>query len=250
MNNKQLQTKIVNLIEQCTSHLPYRIRHFTRLNQPIKIIDDSLAEVIHAELHQTTCTGSGGSGWDTVDYGESKSSSHVQSRKCLSCGKKNSFFHSKCSSCGGKLGNNPRDGRWGIRAKSHIEYYDDLLEYRLMLIEPVTNNPSCRNFRIRNWVIKKDAEHLNNYAKAQYNIAKSDQINFQPLKGDFYLCDPIKLFDLELVIGDNNVKVNVNFFDINNKQPEQRPEKYKNLISENVISAKKFGKERGTVKRQ
>ena len=197
MNKKVL---VKQLIEGCTSGLPYQIKFYTQYNQPVKIIDDTLAEVLSAAMNDTICGGTGGSGWDNEDGGEVKNSSHVQSKFCT-CGKKVSFFADVCPHCGGTHfkatknstsdKTNPRDGRWGIGAKSHFKWHEGLKEYRLTLVEPETDKPSCRKFRYRYWTISKDSQHLNAYAKAQLDSDKSNHINFQPLKVDFYLSEPV-----------------------------------------------------------
>ena len=77
MNKKVL---VKQLIEGCTSGLPYQIKFYTQYNQPVKIIDDTLAEVLSAAMNDTICGGTGGSGWDNEDGGEVKNTSHVQSK--------------------------------------------------------------------------------------------------------------------------------------------------------------------------
>ena len=202
------------LIEGCTAGLPAQIIYYTQFNQPVKIIDDILVEVISAAINNTICGGTGGSGWDNEDGGECKNTSLVQSKFCT-CGKKLSFFATKCLHCGGthfkafkgqKNFNrtNPRDGRWGIGAESHFKWLEEMKEYRLTLVEPETDKPSCRKFRIRYWTISKDSQHLNAYAKAQLDSDKSNQINFQPLKVDFYLSEPVLKFDGYLTVNENN----------------------------------------------
>ena len=247
---------VKQVIEGCTAGLPAQIKYYTQFNQSVKIIDDTLSEVIIAALNKTWCGGTGGGGWDTVDNREGKNSSHVQSKYCAECGKKVVFFASECPHCQGKQFKanlsqktckkvNRRDGRWGINAKSHFKYYDELNEYCLTLVEPLTDDPSCRQFRIRYWVINKDSAHLNAYAKAQLDSDKSNHINFQPLKVDFYLSEPIKKFDGILTVHDNRTEFNYTYFDIDNKVPEEIPAKFSGFNSESVLESKNFNKERG-----
>ena len=247
---------VKQVIEGCTAGLPAQIKYYTQFNQSVKIIDDTLSEVIIAALNKTWCGGTGGGGWDTVDNREGKNSSHVQSKYCAECGKKVVFFASECPHCQGKQFKanlsqktckkvNRRDGRWGINAKSHFKYYDELNEYCLTLVEPLTDDPSCREFRIRYWVINKDSAHLNAYAKAQLDSDKSNHINFQPLKVDFYLSEPIKKFDRILTVHDNRTEFNYTYFDIDNKVPEEIPAKFSGFNSESVLESKNFNKERG-----
>ena len=253
------QLLVKQVIEGCTAGLPAQIKYYTQFNQSVKIIDDTLSEVISAAINNTICGGTGGSGWDNEDGGECKNSSHVQSKFCT-CGKKVSFFATECPHCGGthfkafkdqKNFNrtNPRDGRWGIGAKSHFKWYSQLNEYRLTLVEPLTDDPSCREFRIRYWVINKDSAHLNAYAKAQLDSDKSNHINFQPLKVDFYLSEPIKKFDGILTVHDNRTEFNYTYFDLDNQTPEEIPEKFSGFNTKNVLESKNFNKERGEVGR-
>jgi len=246
------QNKILELegiIEQLTRNLPFKIKHFAKFNQSVNIIDSDTAEVIHAYMNDTICGGSGGSGWDTYDKGESKCSSHVQSKKCKECNGKVIFFRNDCPYCGSTdLSPNPRDGRWGISSGAHIKYEGELSEYRLMLLEPIEDDSSCRKFRIRNWKISPDSEHLDNYCKLQ-NKCKSKHVNFQPLKRDFYLSNPILQLDGILTIREEDTKVKINFYDPNNSISEIIPNKWKGLKSQEVLNSKSFGKRRGSVNR-
>ena len=246
-----LKSQIAFVIESCTAHLPKAIPIYTDINQSINIIDDKLSEVIHAYCHRTLCGGSGGGGWDHKDNGEDKNSSHVQSYLCPECKQKVVFFARKCPHCGSKVrGKNPRDGRWGISASSHFKYFEELKEYRLQLIEPKTDDPECREFRVRYWVIDKNSVHLNNYARGQLASDKSNHINFQPLKQDFYLSGPVLKYDGILRVLDDRTKFDFSFFDMDNKTPEIVPEEFRLLESASVVASKKFGKNRGTWKRR
>ena len=244
------QDIVKNIIEDCTSNLYSTIEHWTDVNQPVKILGDQMTEVIDAVIHDTRCSGTAGSGWDTRDCGESKFSSHVQSRKCLDCGSKVTFFSSKCLDCNStNLSKNPRDGRWGIDSKSHFKHFENLKEYRLTLLEPKTDEPSCRKFRIRNWIIKKDSEYLNEYAKAQFESPKSKHINFQPLKADFYLSKPVLIYDGQLTIEKESSTMEFDYFDVNNNTPVDLPVEFVGINIKERLEKKSFGKSRGKTKR-
>ncbi len=256
MNNEQLKNLLIQVLEECTANLAKKLYWYTKYNQPHSIIDDSLSEVIHAVINQTLCGGTGGGGWDHVDNGENKNSSFVQSKFCGKCDKKITFFTANCPHCDSKdfkarkgqkefTVTNPRDARWGIGAKTHFDHYEELKEYRLTLIEPTKDEPDCRKFRIRSWKINKDSEHLNLYAKAQYESEKSNHINFQPLSADFYLSKPILIFDGILEVLEDSTKFTLSIFDIDNNVPEEIPDEYKNISSADHINKKSFGKERG-----
>lgn len=247
---------VKQVIEGCTAGLPAQIKYYTQYNQPVKIIDDVLSEVIGAILNETLCGGTAGGGWDHADNGEQKNTSWVQSKFCAQCGKKVSFFAEECPHCAsqsfkakakqkGTNVTNPRDGRWGISAKSHFQYLEELNEYRLTIVEPLFDDPTCREFRYSYFVVDKNSEHLNAYAQAQLDSDKSNHINFQPFGVDFYLSLPVKKFCGILTVHEDRTEFNFEFFDLNNTTPLDIPAKFAGLTSEEVISRKTFGKERG-----
>jgi hypothetical protein len=250
------QQFVKQVIEGCTAGLPAQIKYYTQYNQPVKVIDDTLSEVIGAIINDTLCGGTGGGGWDACDGGESKNSSHVQSKFCADCGKKVSFFSEHCPHCGcsgfkatkaqkNTKQTNPRDGRWGISAKSHFQYKEELKEYRLSLVEPLIDDPKCRQFRFTYWTLDKNSEHLDLYAQAQLDSDKSNHINFQPYGVDFYLSLPVMKFTGVLTVHEDRTEFDFDFFDLDNTTPVEIPAKFACKDSESVIQSKNFGKERG-----
>ena len=122
--------------------------------------DDGFTEMLHACMYDTKCTGSAGLGWDNLDKGESKYSSRVQSRNCKNCGSKVMFFIDTCQDCGSKDLKSPKDSRWGISSKAHLEYYDSLKGYRLALLEPIEDDANCREFVLSSRIAKICADLL------------------------------------------------------------------------------------------
>lgn len=259
--SKKIQ-ELKELLEYQFSNLEQGINIHKKYNQPYNPVGDSFTEIIHACMYDTMCVGSAGQGWDTLDRGESKESNHLQSRKCNSCKewdgrvdkngnkiwkhKKVMFFNDKCPYCGSSdLTKYPRDGRWGIASKEHIHYNDSLSGYRLVLLEPETYSPDCRTFILRSWFIDAKDEYLTEYATRQYNSPKSDLINFQPLKQDFYRSSPC--LHLEAVI--SPAGVDIKYFNINNDKVDIGPDKYYQLSMEEIMDKKAFGKLRGQTAR-
>jgi hypothetical protein len=235
-----------------------KLNFYKKYNQSFNLLTDEEIEILHSIMYNTICMGSGGSGWDTADQGEGKGTNFLQSRNCNGCKKMDTdgkykykkvmFFLDECPHCGSKdLLSYPKDARWGISAKSHIKYIDKLKEYRCTLVEPKEYEPECRTFRIRSWTIDPKNEYLSTYAQKQYESPKSNTINFQPLGRDFYRSSPC--LHLDVIVNTNDKNINVDFFDINNKKPEQIPEKYLNKSLEEIMENKTFGKERGYVDR-
>lgn len=250
------QLLVKQVIEGCTAGLPAQIKYYTRFNQPVKIIDDVLAEVVGAAINDTLCGGTGGGGWDQCDGGEQKNSSHVQSKFCAECGKKVSFFSEECPHCASTSfkakkdqkktdKTNPRDGRWGISAKSHFQYKNELNEYRLSLVEPLSDDPTCRQFRFTYWTLDKNSDHLDRYAQAQLDSKKSNHINFQPFGVDFYLSKPVMKFTGVLTVQEDHTEFDFDFFDLDNTTPVDVPSKFSGMESQSVVDRKNFGKDRG-----
>ena len=238
---------VKELLEWQLGDIEKSISYHVKYNQPWEPFGGSFTEMLHAVMYDTRCTGSGGSGWDTADNGESKYSSRVQSRKCTYCGSKVMFFMDSCVECNSyNLGNYPKDSRFGIAGKSHLEYFEDLKGYRVTLLEPETYDPSCRTFRLRSWFIETKNEYLTEYAVRQVNSKKSNGINFMPLGQDFYRCSPC--LHLDATITTNGV--NIEYFDVNNTVPERGPEKFYVKSMEEIMDRKTFGKERGDVSRK
>ena len=209
--------------------------------------DDGFTEMLHACMYDTKCTGSAGLGWDNLDKGESKYSSRVQSRNCKNCGSKVMFFINTCQTCGSKDLKSPKDSRWGISSEAHLKYYDSLKGYRLALLEPIEDDANCREFVLRSWFIETKNPYLTSYAKTQFDSVKSNHINFMPLGRDFYYSSPC----LHLKAYITYDGVDIEYFNIENKTPEEIPKKFLTDMTINeIMSAKKMGKERGTVVRK
>ena len=115
----------------------------------------------------------------------------------------------------------------------------------MTIVDPLTDDPSCREFRYTYFVVDKDSVHLDNYAQAQLDSDKSNHINFQPYGVDFYLSGAIMKFSGILTVHEDRTEFNFEFFDLDNTTPMEIPAKFANLTSEEVIAKKNFGKDRG-----
>jgi len=238
---------VKELLEYQLDNLKVGLNFHMKYNQPFDPLGDSFTEMLHAAMYGSLCTGSAGSGWDTQDKGESKFSNRLQSRKCKSCGAKVMFFLDNCADCGSsKLKKYPQDSRWGVSAKAHLEYIDELKGYRLTLLEPETYDSSCRTFVLRSWFIETKNEYLTAYATAQYESEKSNGINFMPLGQDFYRSSPC--LHLQATITFDGVTID--YFDINNTTPETVPAQFNRKSVDEIMGSKAFGKNRGNTSRK
>lgn len=262
MITKDKKQKVIRVLKYKLSNIEEGIELHKEFNQVFDPLGDSFTEMLHAAMYDTLCMGSGGSGFDTYDKGESKFSNRLQSRNCNDCKewdgrvdkkgkkiwnyKKVMFFNSKCPYCGSEnLGKYSKDSRFGISSKSHLQYIDEIKGYRLTLLEPETFNSDCRVFRLRSWFIETKDKYLTEYATRQFNSPKSNGINFMPLGQDFYRSSPC--IHLDATISKDGVKIN--YLNTNNKEPEIGDKKFYKLSMEEIMDKKKFGKERGELSR-
>ena len=244
---KDTLNDVKELLEYRLGNISKDIELHKKYNASFDPLGDSFTEMLHAAMYGTRCTGSAGSGWDTLDKGESKFSNRLQSRKCKSCDSKVMFFLNECADCGSSnLSKYPKDSRWGISSKSHLEYIEKLNGYRITLLEPESFDPDCRKFILRSWVIDAKNEYLTAYATYQYNSEKSNHINFTPLKQDFFRSSPCLHLKATITVDD----VIIDYFDLTNTTPEIVPEKFNIKSMEEIMEGKTFGKERGITSRK
>ena len=167
-----------------------------------------------------------GSGFDLSDKkrkkaDEVKLASWIQSSLCQSCKEKVLFWCSQCNHCGSLDLKIKADSRWGIDAKSTYLYKKELEYYHLMIVEPKEYVSSCRTFTLSHFIIKGSNNYFCDYTKNQYfNSSKSNNCNLLPYSYDFYMCDPIKIIEATIIVENENVGIEMNYFDLNNKIPE------------------------------
>ena len=244
---KDTLNDVKELLDYQLGNIKAALHFHKKYNAAFDPLGDAFTEMLHAAMYGTRCTGSAGSGWDTLDKGESKFSNRLQSRKCESCGSKVMFFLSECADCGSSnLSSYPKDSRWGIASKSHLEYINELNGYRVTLLEPESFDPVCRKFILRSWVIDAKNKYLTTYATHQYNSIKSNHINFMPLGQDFYRSSPC--LHLKATITEDGVEIN--YFNTTNTTSEIVPEKFNKKSMEEIMEGKTFGKERGNTNRK
>ena len=247
VNTPDTLNEVKELLEFQLGNVQQGLHYHIKYNQPYDPLGDAFTEMLHAAMYGTRCTGSAGSGWDTLDRGESKYSNRLQSRKCNSCGGKVMFFLDECADCGSfDLDKYPKDSRWGISSKAHLEYSEEMKGYRLTLLEPEVFDSSCRTFILRSWFIKTKDEYLTAYASAQLHSPKSNHINFMPWGRDFYRSSPCLHLQATITIDG----VTIDYFDINNTTPEIIPRKFGRMTTEQIMRNKTFGKERGETSRK
>lgn len=239
--------RVKDFIETLVGNPEKKISLHKQFNSPFQFFSSDDIEMLHAMMYNTKCSGSGGSGWDTVDKGESKFSDRTQAKTCQDCKTKMIFYHEDvCSECGSTNLKYPKDSRWGISSESHLKYFDELAGYRVALLEPETYSSDCRKFRLRSWFIETKNEYLTTYMKYQFDSPKSNHVNFMPLQRDFYRSSPCLHLDAWISLDGNHEIV---YYDVENKTPEVVPEKYAKFTTEEIMRKKNFGKNRGITSR-
>ena len=100
MNN--LRNLFIEKIETHTLSYAKCLKDYIICNQQSPIISSEFSEMIGALINNTSCCGTGGSGWDNQDGGECKHCDHIQPKFCAECGMKNIFFRETCNHCNSK----------------------------------------------------------------------------------------------------------------------------------------------------
>ena len=177
-------------------------------------------------------------------------------------------FQTKCIFCNGDDFKYPRDSRWGISAKAHIDYHNEkykLNEYILYISEfDHTNN----SINLKCFKIMSSNNYFTNYIQNQFSNGKGDTCNLMPYSWDFYMSGPIELFNIN-IYSDGTIKETTWDLDntkiitipksiiISNKKnclyegdiPEDGIE-YESVISFCSIKKKSLGKARGNTSRK
>jgi hypothetical protein len=234
-----------------------RVAFAASVNAAYELFSDQFAEAYHAAMNHTICSGSGGSGWDQKDKGESKLASFANNKKCSVCGETCSYFVVSCHECGSQNFTMATDARWGIKAKSHVKYLPEgLKEYRLMTIKPLTSDLSDKSFLIEDFVIDANSPGLNALIESQLSSPKSsDSLNFHTPKNNlktktgrhvtsninFFLCEPKQTLRAILTFPDDCANMDVEYVDYVNPRTVKSTEYTSTFKSEDIERAMSKG---------
>lgn len=211
-------------------------------------------------------SGGKGSGFDLTNgtkANEVKTVCFCQPHKCKKCGSSVPWTSNTCANCNSTELKTITDSRFGISAKAHVKYKDELETYWLVLIE----HDSEDIFKITVWTLKSDNKYFTNYINQQNKFA-STTCNLLPYSYDFYMSNPIQRLQIHIRLPESHMDdpsiVNMEYKDTEIEMPCSiltRPELSKlGLNASDTISIseandiltcrpKTHGKKRGDTKR-
>ncbi len=203
----------------------------------------------------------GARGDDLEDGTEIKSCSRVdQLDNCRDCKKKLLRIEELCPHCGSENINRMNDSKWlfSVKSESELElltktidrifltlsdypnYHDgDFETIRFQAFEIWNNDPRHKNFSIimENYYYKMFLEHI----KRNPNKTPAPK-NFWPYSYQFYLCNPVKVFDAIVKKANNNPEIEIKLLvspdmDRGLLVPEPMPTSLLNIDELRILSA-------------
>jgi hypothetical protein len=180
--------KTLNVLRQFCSQWKFNLKLGKTYNTPLSIgFEDSVYELLTCVEHNIKGTGSISHGYDHDNHDETKGTSWIQPKKCVSCCCKVHFFSDKCL-CGSEDFKYINDSRWGIDTKAHFDY--KINKYHLWILYPETYSDKCRKFSLKEYIIDANNTVFNDILEVQLEKGSSNSKNFQPFSGDFYVSNP------------------------------------------------------------
>lgn len=205
----------------------------------------------------------GARGNDIIDGSEVKSCSKVdQSDKCLDCKETVLRINEKCPHCGSKNIKRNNDSKWLISIKNEDElrmYLDETPRFIFIVTDyPNFLENNFDDIRIRCFEIWVKSKRCINFVKLlinYYNYIYLNHIKLNPNKTpapknlfpddyQFYMCNPIKIFDCLILNSlSGNSKININKYihpeeDRSDLESENMPINKINNIEKNILKSK------------
>lgn len=263
----EMRDEFCDIINHHFGGIRDEVKFALKYNDGVSFDTGKFGERVNFILHGTKGVPSnGGCAFDAANFSEAKGCNKAQTYECPDCGTKNNYYSDKCAECGSTERKDPNDTRWGIDAKAHFLYADQMPYYCFTIITPVNRSAENPQFNIKVYRIDAKNEFFNDMLRYQLNHGSKAHKNFMPLGRDFYMSSPEMLVECLVSVTDT---VSVQFYEFNpqGRQIETMPldlftkaeqKKLKSvagacLISEavEVIGVKQstHGKERGTLNR-
>lgn len=193
--------------------------------------------------------GTAARGDDLADGSEVKSCSRAdQLGICKNCEARVMRQLTECPKCGSTEIQIKEDSHWifSIQSEEELQLLFSLPRILLILFDRDTEN----YIQVRVWEISPKTQYVrdffggyfyNNYSvKSQKGESKIAPCNFHPLKYDFFMMNPVKIFHA-VITGED---VDIKFFDLNNKVSEfmpislLKPEEVKLIVANSPYSSK------------
>lgn len=173
----------------------------------------------------------GARGDDLIDGTEVKSCSRVdQLDNCLDCKGKVLRTETKCPHCESEKINRMNDSKWlfSIKSEEELKLLTATIDRVFLTIADYPNYEQ-NNFEVLRfqafeiWVKEERHCHFKTIMSNYYHKIFLEHIkvnpsktpapkNFWPYSYQFYLCNPVKVFDAEVINANNNPEININLF--------------------------------------
>ena len=185
--------------------------------------------------------GSAARGDDLSDGSEIKTCSRAdQLSECKDCNAKVPIFQQKCPICGSTNINIKEDSHWIFPIKSEDELELLLGKVPRIILVLFDKESHERDIvRIRVWVIDPQDKYVrgffeqyfhDNYQKKVAEGKKAAPCNLHPLKYDFYLMNPMLIFQANIDTDERDVRIL--FWSVDVPMPEQMPS---HLLNKNQL---------------
>lgn len=207
------QEKFTKLLNHTFSGISDEINWCLEYNQGFTFDTGKFGERVLFIVENTKGVPSnGGCAFDGANGSEAKNCFLAQTYICPDCKSKNNYYSKECHKCGSTKRKDPKDSRWGIDAKSHFKYKNQIPCYIFTHIEPLNQNPNNPKYRIRVFRIDSKNKMFNDILEHQLNCGKKPHKNFMPFGRDFYMSSPIPLVDCSVDIDKQNVNVSYELY--------------------------------------
>ena len=192
-------TQIEQFINTMFQPVVDSIKYSRDMNTPIMFDSGSFGESLVCLVFDSKGSGTqGGASFDDSHGREVKTLFKLgQSKQCIACNWKNSFFSETCHDCGGKNFKHANDTRAGISCGSHFRYYDELGDYIIIEFTPDIEDHTCRSATLRGWIIKKDNQFFNSMLQTQKE-AGADNKNLLTSSVEFAMSAPSKFIEVKI----------------------------------------------------
>lgn len=213
------QEKFTKLITHTFKNISDEINYCLEFNQGFTFDVGKFGERVLFIVENTKGVPSnGGCAFDGANGSEAKDCFLAQTYICKKCGSKNNYYSIECHKCGSTERKDPKDGRWGIDAKAHFKYLNQIPCYIFTHVQPLNMNSNNPKYRIQVFRIDAKTKMFNSILKYQLKHGTKHK-NFMPFGRDFYMSSPIPLVDCYVDICGDCVDVSYDLYCPDNTNP-------------------------------
>lgn len=153
----------------------------------------------------------GGCAFDSLLKAEAKALNFAQTYECVDCKSKNNYYSLSCWNCGGTNRKMKTDTRFGINAKSHFKYLDEIPYYVMTTIKPLNRDVKNPKFLVETFRFNTKDEFFCAMLQRQLEAGSTVHKNFMPYGRDFMMSAPTLLMSATVNCTAGNVETIVEF---------------------------------------